>query len=221
MQKVIGRYDEAKFKDTYQNHYRRWKFGKPKHTYYVRNRHAKNKILDMYDCYILENLVPGETVTYDSAGYYLDGIVDNLSVIELNPIVKSWYPDAYIDTGEESVKSLYCQADNFIVNNTIKLRWKTFDQYTNYWKHQIKFLKPGSQIFWSFRDIFVFHNRLKYNFSDLLKNWLRSMEQHGFYVINLSHSMIKINDTMITLADLPEIEDMVNGNVKVHWQYQP
>lgn len=221
MQKVIGRYGEAKFRETYQNYYRKWKFGKPKHTYYVRNRRAQHKILDTYDEYILSNLGPGKTITYDAAGYYLDGIVDNLTVIELQAIVRSWYPQAYIDTGPESVLDLYNQADNFIVINTIRLRWKTFDEYTEYWKTQRRFLKPGAQIFFSFRDIFIFHNRLKYNFSDLLQEWIKSMEQHGFYLTRLKHDLIKIDDSMTDLNALPEIEDMVNGNIKIHWRYNP
>jgi hypothetical protein len=221
MQKVIGRYSEATFKETYQNRYRKWKFGKPKHIYYVRNRRSSHKILDTYDQYILNNLVSGKTVTYDAAGYYLDGIVDDLSVIELNPIVQSWFPAAYIDSGNDSLRSLYGQADNFIVNNTIKLRWKTFDEYTDYWKIQRRFLKSGSQVFFSFRDIFIFHNRLKYNFSVLLQQWVQSMEQYGYYPVKISHDLIKINDTIDCLSHLPEIDDMVNGNIKIHWKYQP
>ena len=221
MQKVIGKYNEAKFRETYQNYYRKWKFGKPKHTYYVRNRRRDHKILDSYDEYILNNLNVGKTITYDAAGYYLDGIVNNLVVIELQSIVKSWYPQAYIDTGSESVLDLYNQADNFIVNNTIKLRWKTFDEYTEYWKFQRRFLKIGANVFFSFRDIFVFHNRLKYNFSQLLLNWINVMQQHGFELVRLKHDLILVTDHLTNLADIPEIEDMVNGNIKIHWKYNP
>jgi hypothetical protein len=221
MQKVIGRYTEAKFRDTFPNHYKLWKFGKPKHMYYVRNRRAKEKTLDLYDQYMLEHLNLGHTITYDAAGYYLDGIVNFLSVVELNPVVKRWYPQAIIDNGSESVEHLLESADNFIVNNTIRLRWKTFADYTEYWKTQRRFLKPGAQVFFSFRDIFIFHNRLKYNFSQLLAEWLPTMEQYGYKLVRLEHKLIAIDDTLTNLNDLPEVEDMINGNVKIHWEYQP
>jgi len=221
MQKVIGRYIEAKFRDNFQNHYRRWKFGKPKHMYYVRNRRAAHKVLDLYDQYLLENVKPGQTYTYDAAGYYLDGFIENLTVIEVNPIVTRWFPNAVVDTGEDSVKHLYNQADNFIVNNTIKLRWKTLDEYTEYWKFQRRFLKPGANVFFSFRDIFVFHNRLKYNFSQLLVEWINMMQQHGFELVRLKHDLIPVTDHLTELADIPEVADMINGNIKIHWKYNP
>jgi hypothetical protein len=221
MQKVIGRYSEAKFRDNFQNHYRRWKFGKPKHMYYVRNRRATNKVLDLYDQYLLENIKPGSTYTYDAAGYYLAGFIDNLTVVEVNPIVTRWFPTAVVDTGPDSVQHLYNQADNFIVNNTIKLRWKTFEEYTEYWKFQRRFLRPGANVFFSFRDIFVFHNRLKYNFSQLLGEWIDQMRQYGFELVRLKHDLIPITDEITELSKVLEIEDMVNGNVKIHWRYNP
>ena len=221
MQKVIGRYGEATFKNNFQNHYRRWKFGKPKHMYYVRNRKSTQKVLDLYDQYILENINSGNTYIYDAAGYYLDGFIKNLTVIEVNTIVTNWFPSVIIDTGEKSVQQLYNQADNFIVNNTIKLRWKTLDEYTEYWKFQRRFLTPGANVFFSFRDIFVFHNRLKYNFSQLLSEWIDMMQQHGFKLVKLKNDLIPVTDYHTNLVDIPEIEDMVNGNIKIHWKYNP
>lgn len=135
--------------------------------------------------------------------------------------MKHWYPTAVIDTGSESVEHLSESADNFIVNNTIKLRWKTFADYTEYWKTQRRFLKPGAQVFFSFRDIFIFHNRLKHNFSQLLADWLPTMEQYGYKLVRLDHKLIAINDALSELKDLPEVDDMVNGNIKIHWVYQP
>jgi hypothetical protein len=221
MSKVIGKYADAVLRTDFRTSYTRWKFSKPKHNYFVRNRHSKEIILDNYDKYIIDHLSPGKTITYDGAGYYLDPAIDNLTVIELVPLVLSWYPKAVIDTGEDSVKHLYNQADNFIVNNTIRLRWKTFDEYTEYWQFQTRFFKPGTQIFFSFRDIFIFHNRLKHNFSILLQAWLLSMEQYGFKLLWVNYDLIKINDTLVDYTWLPEVDDMINGNVKIHWEYCP
>ena len=220
MQKIISRYKDATFIESFRNRYCVWKFGKPKHNYYVQSRQKKVLILDEYDEYIINNLNPGRTITYDVAGYYLDGAIDNLTVIELNPIVLRWYPSAIIDRGEDSVGHLYNQADNFIINNTIKLRWKTFDEYTAYWEYQSRFFKSGTQIFFSFRDIFIFHNRLKFNFSELLRQWIDHMESKGFQLIRLQHDLISIDDSLNDITKLPEISDMMNGNVKIHWRYK-
>lgn len=220
MQKVIGRYSDTTFVENYRNRYTRWKFGKPKHNYYVKNRRSKVKVFDYYDKYIIDNLGPGNTVAFDTAGYYLDGVVDNLTVIDLDPIVRSWYPQAVIFKEEKDVEHLYHSADNFIVNNTIRLRWKTFDEHAEFWIQARRFLKPGCQVFFSYRDIFIFHNRLKYNFSKLLADWLPAMEQHGFYVKKYSYDPIPVTKQQTELHQVPEIVDMVNGNVKIHWEYR-
>ena len=219
--KVIGNFDDSKLRDNFKTNYIRWRFSKAKHNYYVKNRRSNNIVLDNYDKYIVENLKPGKTFTYDSAGYYLDPVVDNLTVIELVPIVSIWYPRVVIETDRGSVDHLYNQADNFIIINTVRLRWKTFNEYTEYWKYQSRFFKPGAHIFFSFRDIFIFHNRLKYKFSDLLGSWLNSMEDNGFKLINLSHTLINTTDQMQDYTHLQEIDDLINGNVKIHWEYQP
>lgn len=221
MQKIIGRYNDATLNGSFTQRYRLWKFGKPKHNYYMRNRKSDVLIFDQYDKYIIENLKPGKTVIYDSAGYYLDEVVDDLVMVELNPVAQKIYPTVLLDTGPESVKQHYHQADNFIVNNTIQLRWKTFDDYTAYWKFQTRFFKPGTQIFFSFRDIFIFHNRLKYHLSELVVEWLEHMKTYGFVLNRLDHKLIAIDDTLVELAHLPEVADMINGNVKIHWTYQP
>jgi hypothetical protein len=220
MQKVIDCYGDATMFQSFTQDYRIWKFGKPKHTYYMRNRKSDTLVFDMYDQYILENLQQGHTVIYDSAGYYLDSVVPDLKIIELRPIAQQIYPKVILDTGPQSVEHLYNTADNFIVNNTIQLRWRTFDDYTAYWKNQTRFLRPGAQIFFSFRDIFIFHNRLKYNFSDLLHDWLEQLTQYGFKLNRLQHDLIAIDDSITDLASLPEISDMINGNIKIHWTYQ-
>ena len=220
MQKVIDRYSDATFVDTYRNRYTRWKFGKPKHNYYVRNRRSDEKILDLYDKYLIENVVPGQTIAFDCAGYYLDEFIDNLTVVDLDSIVLSWFPSAKIYTNEDAVRDLYNTADNFIVNNTIRLRWKTFEEHANFWKESRKFLKDGCNIFFSYRDIFIFHNRLKYNFSDLLSDWLKDMEQYGFYVKQYTYDPIDVTADMTELERIPEIKDMINGNVKIHWEYR-
>ena len=78
-----------------------------------------------------------------------------------------------------------------------------------------------AQIFFSFRDIFIFHNRLKYHLSELVVEWLEQMRLHGFVLNNLDHKLIAIDDNIVSLENLPEIDDMVNGNIKIHWTYQP
>lgn len=222
MQKVISSYYDAEARTNFRKLYHQWCMSKPKHAYYVKNRKKANNnlVFDEYDHYILGNLKTGKTLIYDSAGYYLDQVIDDLVVVELNPIVSKWYPSAIISDINDPLVSLHKSADNFIINNTIKLRWKTFDEYTVIWQNLAKFLKPDANIFFSFRDIFIFHNRLKYNFSDLLNDWLIIMESYGFELINLNHELISIDNSMTEYQNLPEISDMNNGNIKIHWKYK-
>ena len=221
MSKIINCYADAKFVDTFRNRYTRLKFGKPKHQYYLMNRRSDVMLLDEYDRYILQNKKPGNTIVYDTAGYYLDGAIDNLTVVELQPVVLHWYPTAIIDTGPDSVDHLYGTADNFIVINTIQVRWRSFDYIRDYWRYQSRFLRPGCQIFWGFRSIYILHNKLRYHFSDILADWLQEMEQYGFYLVGYTHDLIPIDATLTDLATMPEIDDPINGNVKVHWEYRP
>lgn len=220
MQKIIRNYAEGGFRESFRNLYTKWKFGKPKHTYYVKNRRSNVVVLDQYDQYIIERLQHGNTIVYDAAGYYLADVIPNLTVVELNPIVRTWFPAAIIDTGPTSVEHLYGSAANFIVNNTIKLRWKTFDEFTSYWEHQTRFFSDTTEIFFSFRDIFVFHNRLKYRFSDLLSRWLtEDMEPRGFQLVQLDHQLVPVDSSVTELERAVEVTDMINGNVKIHWRY--
>jgi len=220
VQKIIRCYAEGGFVPTFRNQYTRWKFGKPKHIYYVKNRRRDVKILDTYDRYILDNLRPGTTLVFDSAGYYLDGIVPNLQVVDLDPVVLTWYPQARIMTSEESIQDLYRSADNFVTMNTIKLRFKTWDFYEQYWAKQSRFMRDGCQVFFAFRDIFMNFNKLKYSFESRLQAWLHAMQQHGYHVRHYSYDPIPVTEHMTELTEIPEIDDMVNGNVKIHWEYR-
>lgn len=220
MPKVIDCYADGPWVNSYRNNYTKWKFGKPKHRYYVNNRRAQTKKFDHWDQYIIEQCCPGHTIVWDSAGYYLDGVIDDLTVVDLEPVVLSWYPKAKIYTSENAVQDLYTSADNFVINNTVRLRWRTFDYYTDFWKHTTRFFRPGCQVFFSFRDIFMFHNRLKYHFSELLEEWIERMKPLGFDPVRVSYEKIPITSAITELSKVPEIEDMVNGNIKIHWHYR-
>jgi hypothetical protein len=223
MQKVISCYADGPIIPSFRNQYTMLKFGKPKHRYYLRNRYSNEIVLDQYDKYLIENCQPGHTIYYDSSGYYMAGVLDNLTVVELKPIVLKWYPEALIDDGsnDSAIQALHGTADNFIINNTIRLRYRTFEYYTNYWRHQTRFFKPGAQVFYSFRDIFIHHNKLKHPFSQVLQNWLTEMDTHGFKLVNCVREIIPITADMTELHIIPEVTDMVNGNVKLHWEYRP
>ena len=225
---------DATFNATFRNLYTKFKFGKPKHHYYVRNRRSSTMILDEYDRYIIEHLIPGTTIAYDSVGYYLDGAIDNLVVIDRYDFIKKWYPKVVIDPiaaklpatynsaeEEDSVRPYYGTADNFIVINTIRARWEPIDYVTKYWQYQSRFLKPGCQVFFSFRSHGVKYNKLKYNFEHILNPWLDEMSTHGFKLIRKQYDKIQIDETMTVLEHLPEVKDTINGNVKVHWEYRP
>jgi hypothetical protein len=220
MPKVIDCYADGPWVDSYRNNYIKWKFGKPKHRYYVNNRRATVKKFDPWDQYVVDHCGTGHTIAWDSAGYYLDGIIPNLTVVDLEPVVQSWYPQARIYTDEGTVEDLYHSADNFMINNTVRLRWRTFDYLTNFWQNTARFFRPECQVFFSFRDIFIFHNRLKYHFSDLLEQWIDRMTPLGFDPVRVSYEKIPVTSDITEIAQVPEIDDMVNGNIKIHWQYR-
>ena len=54
-----------------------------------------------------------------------------------------------------------------------------------------------------------------------MHNWLDEMKSYGFVLNNLDHKLIEIDDTLVELSHLPEVADMINGNIKIHWTYNP
>lgn len=220
MQKLINHYSDATRKNTWRNQYVAFRAEHPKHMYYLANRKQPEVCLDLYDQYILEHLVPGTTMAFDAAGYYLEEVVSDLIVVERMDIVKVWYPKCLVTTDPASLTHLHGKINNLIINNTLMLKWKTLEQWTEWWTHNSKLLAPGAQIFCSFRDNRIMRNRLTVNFRSMLTQWLADMEQHGFQVIDYSYDPCVVDDSVTDFRCAGEITDTTNGNLKIHWQYE-
>jgi hypothetical protein len=219
MQKLIDNYIDGTFIESFSNYYRVYRAGHPKHRYWLANRRKDIIKLDLYDQYILENLIPGTTMSYDNSGYYLSDVIENLIIIEKEPVVLKWAPQCIIDTGEDSMKNYHGQIDNLIVMLPRELRWTTIDYWTTWWIQQAKYLKSDSQIFFSFRENRLIRNRLKNKLSEVMDDWLQEMKQHGFKLKHYSYDPCPVDDSIINLKQVPEITDPVNGNLKIHWEY--
>jgi len=219
MQKIINNYVDATFVPTWRNRYMRYRAGHPKHRYYLQNRKRDVACLDLWDQYILSNLKPGKTLAWDVSGYYLEDFVKDLVVVEKNPIVLDWAPNCIIDTEEDSMIHLLGAVDNLIIININELRWKTINQWTEWWGRRSVYLKDGAQIFFSFRENRLLRNRLKDLFGDVMHNWLNEMETHGFKLHHYNYNPCPISNAVIDHRHAPEIDDPVNGNLKIHWEY--
>ena len=74
--------------------------------------------------FILENLQPGHTAIFGSAGYYLEDCIPNLVVIEKDEIVKTFYKKAVIVKQREELMTLFPKKfNNFIVCNNRSDMW--------------------------------------------------------------------------------------------------
>ena len=219
MQKIINNYVDATFVPTWRNRYIRYRAGHPKHRYYLQNRKRDVACLDLWDQYILSNLKPGKTVAWDVSGYYLEDFVKDLVVVENNPIVLDWAPNCIMDYRDSGMIQLRGNVDNLIIVNIEELRWKTIDYWTEWWRSRSLYLKPGAQVFFSFRENRLLRNRLKDKFSDVMDTWLTAMEQHGFKVKHYDYQPCPIDDTITNHRHAPEIVDTVNGNLKIHWGF--
>ena len=210
---------DATFVPTWRNQYMRYRAGHPKHRYYLLNRKRDVACLDLWDQYILDNLKPGKTIAWDASGYYLEDFVKDLVVVEKYPIVLDWAPDCIIDTDTNSMSQLHNSADNLIFVNINELRWKNIEYWTNWWVKKSVYLKPNAQVFFSFRENRLLRNRLKESFTGIMESWLPIMEHHGFEIKHYSYKPCPIESTVTDHRSAPEIVDLVNGNLKIHWEY--
>jgi hypothetical protein len=219
MQKIINNYVDATFVPTWRNRYMRYRAGHPKHRYYLENRKRYIAKLDLWDQYILANIKPGKTIAWDVSGYYLQDFIKDLVVVEKSPIVLDWAPKCVMDFDENQMIPLFGSADNLIIININELRWKDIDYWTLWWCRRAVYLRPGAQIFFSFRENRLLRNRLKEKFSDIMDTWLVTMAQHGFTVKHYEYQPCPIDANVTDHRSAPEISDTVNGNLKIHWEY--
>tara|TARA_Y100000310_G_C20633478_1_gene789922 strand:- start:320 stop:1024 length:705 start_codon:yes stop_codon:yes gene_type:complete len=206
--------------------YIRYRVQQVKHSYWLKTRKSKKHIyIDRYDDFILQNLNPGKTCMFGSAGYYLEELIDDLTVVEQHQhsIVKTFYPKVQIIShrGEIS-KNNGAIFDNFIVINNQSDQWLTIGELVDtHISEYVKCMKPGCLFFYSFRDKIMTEsmygggglNRLTVDHEVYFNNFAKYCEEK--LDLNLLWKSIKFAN-----GDGSENPDTTNGNLKFIFQYK-
>ena len=223
MKKLIEHFTDYPMIDTNQHNYRRYRMGRLKHELWLKNRKNKNEIvIDEYDKFIIDKLQEGKTCIFGSAGYYLEELIPNLTVIEQWPIVKTFYPKAQIINDRSEIAKINGRIfDNIIVVNNRGDIWCELSVVENHISKYVKAMKPGCLFFYSFRDTqIVDWNRLTIDHKVYFETFAKHIEKT--YNLKLLWKDIKfitkIKDGNGNY-DILENPDTTNGNIKFLFQY--
>lgn len=222
MKKLIEHFSDYPMIDTDRHNYIRYRMGRLKHQLWLHNRKRDYITIDTHDKFIIDNLKAGKTCVFGSAGYYLEDLVEDLTVIEQHPIVKKFYPKAQIINHRNEIGKSYGKSfDNFIVINHRNDLWVDLDGLEKHFKDYRSAMKPGCLFFYSFRDTQMLFNRFKndhyYFFLNFAKQLEKSLDLHLIW-----HD-IKFAEKQKDGAgnyDISENPDTTNGNVKFVFEYQ-
>lgn len=214
MSKLIEFFESGNIKDDWKTQYIRYRLGRLKHQYWLWNRKYKDKVLiDDYDYSILQNCQLGTTAFFSSSGYYLKDIFPEIEVIEMYPIVKTFYSNVHIITKREDLVDLPFKVDNFAVVNNRGDHWVDTNGLTDHLVNYSKIMNNGCRVFYSFRDTQIIVNRLTTNLNDYFNNWAIGLESLGFKIVWKSIDFRK--------TDFPiENPDTTNGNLKFWFVYK-
>jgi hypothetical protein len=219
MKKIIERFDQATLLNDWKTQYRRYRTGRLKHHYWLNNRKSSVAIVDEYDYLILKNCQPGHTVFFSSAGYYLKDIWPEITVVEMFPIVKSFYPDSTYVENRNALVTAVKPADNFACVNNRAEMWCTVDGLTEHFKQYVKIFRPGCRVFYSFRDTQMWVNRLTVNLEDHYLSWAKSLESLNLRLVWYNIQMPKKLPDSDGNFNMLENPDSTNGNLKFWFQY--
>lgn len=210
--RIIKHYSElAKKNNNDRINYIRYRVGNIKHKLWLKSRKDNNTVyIDSYDNYILENIQPGKTGIYGNAGYYLENLIDNLTVFENKEIVKTFYPKAIIvkqrkEIGEKFPKHF----DNFIVTNHRGDLWVSRQELIDtHIKDYATAMSKGCLFFYTLRDTQITPwNRLKENHYNYFLKLAKDIEsQLGFQCLHTNIDFANGNGN--------ESPDTTNGNIK-------
>lgn len=222
MKKIVEFFNQSTIKSDWKTQYIRYRIGRLKHQYWLLNRKNKRTaVIDSYDYSIISNCQPGKTVFFGSAGYYIKDIFPEVEVIEQHPIVKTFYPSAYISDRKQLQDIIPFKADNFaVVNNRADL-WATTDGLSEHLRDYTKIMNPGCRVFYSFRDTQVWINRLTVDMEKHFLEWALSLERKldlalVWHDINFER---KLPDHLGNYSFL-ENPDTTNGNLKFWFVYK-
>lgn len=224
MQKLIEHFTDYPMIDTDKHNYLRYRMGRLKHQLWLKNRKNKNEItIDTHDNFIIKNLQPGKTCVFGSAGYYLEDLIDDLTVVEQWPIVKKFYPKAVIVNDRKEISEKFREKfDNFVVVNNRGDIWCELFVVEQHVANYVKAMKPGCLFFYSFRDTqIVDWNRLTTDHYDYFFSFGKMLEKK--YNLNLLWHDIKFatkEKNPLGEYDFLENPDTTNGNIKFVFQYK-
>lgn len=223
MKKLIEHFSDYPMVQNDPHEYRRYRMGRLKHQLWLYNRKRDGILLDTYDKFILDNIQKGNTCIFGSAGYYLEDLIPNLTVIEQWPIVKKFYPKAQIIKDRiEIAKNNGRIFDNFIVVNNRGDIWCELAGVEKHISSYVQSMRPGCLFFYSFRDTQIVNwNRLKENHRDYFYNFALNIQNR--YNLNLICHDIKFAKKVKDGAgnyDIWENPDTTNGNIKFVFEYQ-
>ena len=217
-----------------KHNYLRFRFGRLKHNFWLKSRKSKHTIyVDAYDNFILQNLKSGKTCYFGSAGYYLDGGINDLTVIEQFPIVKAFYPKAVIVKDRTEIFDHFPKTfDNFVVVNNRADIWTSlydsvdagFDldkpSVEDHVRHYIKSMKDGCIFFYSFRDTQIVNwNRISTDHYDYFYNFALYLKKYGLNLLWHDIKFAKKEKQPDGSYDIMENPDTLNGNLKFIFQY--
>jgi hypothetical protein len=219
---IIENFDQSPFKTDWKTQYIRYRLGRLKHQYWLINRkNPEQAIIDTYDYSILKNCQEGTTIFFASAGHYLKDIFPDIEVVEMHPVVKTFYPDAHICQDRSQLSTLPFCADNFAVVNNRGDLWAELENITAYCKDYTTIMNPGCRFFYSFRDTQVLGvNRLTTDMEELFLDWAISLEKtHNLKLVWHEINFKKKLPDQNNYYDQLENPDTTNGNLKFWFVY--
>jgi hypothetical protein len=223
MLNIIENFDQAQFKTDWKTNYIRYRLGRLKHQYWLINRkNPKQAIIDTYDYSILKNCQAGTTVFFASAGYYIKDIFPDVQVVEMHPVVKTFYSDAYICENRSQLNQLPFRADNFAVVNNRADIWTEIENVTRHCQDYTAVMNPGCRFFYSFRDTQISGlNRLTTDMETFFLDWAKALEsvcglELVWHDINFKKKVPDANG----YYDMLENPDTTNGNLKFWFVYK-
>lgn len=222
MTKLIETFSQMTMKTDWKTQYIRYRLGRLKHQYWLLNRKNPDvAVIDSYDYSIIKNCQPGTTVFFASAGQYIADIFPEVKVIEMHPVVKTFYPDAYICENRDNLGELPFKADNFAVVNNRGDHWVTTSGLTDHLVKYCKALNNGARLFYSFRDTQILNlNRLTVDMEKHFLEWAIGLSAYDlqlvWYSIDFKRKMTDNNG----YYDQLENPDTTNGNLKFWFVYK-
>jgi hypothetical protein len=221
--KNIETFDQSTIKQDWKTQYIRYRLGRLKHQYWLYNRKSNSEIIiDSYDYSILKNCQPGNTVFFGSAGYYLMNLLPDMYIVELHPVVKTFYPDAIICQDRNDLSQvLPVLADNFAVVNNRADIWTELENITEHCRKYVRVMKPGCRFFYSFRDTQISGlNRLTTDMEQHFLKWAQDLESTlGLKLCWHSINFEKKLPGPDGLYSQQENPDTTNGNLKFWFVY--